>query len=96
MRDAAAALLRALADAADAEPHVVDQQATPWASATFSGARHRLSIRLPVPAASRIARAAALETVAIVGHSIVDLAVSARECLEGAEMTIEATTVENG
>ncbi|PTQ09914.1 hypothetical protein CLG96_12185 [Sphingomonas oleivorans] len=93
MRDAQSALLRAIA--AEAGPGLLVREAhsTPWASATFTGARHRLSLLLEHPATDLAARLEGMSALA--GHLLADIAVSAQEGPDGTRLAIEALTIED-
>ena len=94
MADAGTALLRALADCAGTTPEIMEARMTRWSSVTFEGARHRLVIRLPGPAAGRLAQAVANDALAPVGHLLADIALVRRAEGTGERMEIEALTVE--
>lgn len=68
----------------------------PWASATFTGARHRFAIDIlgPRAAAADIAGLLAESDYALPGHLVADLAVTARaNRTDGARIEIEALTL---
>ena len=68
-----------------------------WASATFTGARHRLEYHA-APAGQADAFAAAIEQrdFNLPGHLVADIAVAARTASDaGVSLTIEALTVED-
>ncbi|WCT72090.1 hypothetical protein PQ455_10570 [Sphingomonas naphthae] len=94
MADAGTALLRALTDCAGIRPEIMEAEMTRWSSVTFEGARHRLVIRLPGPAAGRLAKAVAGDAVTPVGHVLADIALVRRVEDAGERMEIEALTVE--
>ena len=96
---ASAALIRALRGCSAAALVVETAESAPWASATFIGATHRLTIAVDGPAAA--ARADTLVEMlptlefALHGHLVADI--NARRCdgEDGAvRMRIEALTVE--
>lgn len=96
-RDAARALIAALAAAALSAQiilTVADVEERPWASATFSGARHVVSVGLDGDGAAIDRWLAALPEVqwAMRHHIVADIAVMIRSA-GGA--TIEALTVAN-
>lgn len=67
----------------------------PWASATFSGARHLLAINLPPDEAGRLAGDLAEMEFAIPGHLVADIAVAGRRGeAGGVTLEIEALTLE--
>ncbi|HWK36525.1 hypothetical protein [Sphingomonas sp.] len=97
--DAATLLERALiADAARAGVaiHITACDSTRWASATFSGARHVLTLVLDGGDAGRAWLAALPETdLPMRGHLVADLAVIRRTATcDRTDATIEALTVE--
>ena len=83
------ALLRALAASAGAEPGVEAEHLAYWSSATFVGARHRLTLRLPAAAAARLVEGAG--TIAPAGHLLIELGVRRPEAelVEIAAFTVE-------
>lgn len=96
-RDAARALIAALAAAALTAQIILtiaDTEERPWASATFSGARHIVSVELDGDAAAIDRWLAALPEAqwAMRHHIVADIAVAARS---GGGATIEALTVAN-
>ena len=69
----------------------------PWASITFTGARHDLTFDLPPDAAERMAAGLDEGALAIPGHLVADIAVVARTpCPQGVRLRIEAWTLEAG
>ncbi|MGN6375552.1 MAG: hypothetical protein ACTHMG_08350 [Sphingomonas sp.] len=94
--DAGTLLTRALIAAGPAVT-VVARQATPWASATFSGARHEMT--LTAPASARLERwLAALPEAdfTLRGHLVTDLVVTSVTTSDaGAIIRLEALTVED-
>ncbi len=93
MPGATQALVRALARAAGTEPQVLAASGRDWGSATFTGMRHRLTIRLPEGAAGRLARALAADALVPRGHLIVEAGVTAAAG-DPTLLTIAAITVE--
>ena len=97
--DAATLLDRALAASASlcgVAAHVVETESTRWASATFSGARHVLTVEVESSAAGTEWLASLPEAdLPIRGHLVADLAV-VRHARSAAriEATVEALTVE--
>lgn len=93
--DVRAHLVRALVQDAGAGARVADIASSPWASATFVGERHRLSMTLPSPGADRMERDLPERDFAIFGHLVADIAIVGRADREGhARLTIEALTIE--
>ena len=92
-------LMRALARRAGAEPVVEEVRSRPWASATFSGARHRIALRFEGAAA-----AARAETMSwgiesaefdLGRHLLVDIAIAeCRETDAGVCLFVEALVIE--
>lgn len=76
---------------------LLEARERPWASVTFSGARHWLLLRVPRDQADRIARDLPEAELPIVGHIVADLAIL-QQTPEAASvlMSIEALTVEAG
>ena len=96
-RDAARALIAALAAAALTAQIILtiaDTDEQPWASATFSGARHVMSVELDGDATAIDRWLAALPEAqwAMRHHIVADIAVAARSA---GVATIEALTVAN-
>jgi hypothetical protein len=72
---------------------------TPWASVTFSGARHRLALRLSGPLAGPAADAVLPDLgereFALPGHILIDIACAAEARIGGdVLLTLEALTIE--
>lgn len=76
---------------------VVTRDATPWASVTFAGARHRLTLDAPAtPGLDRWLAGLPETEFALRGHLVADLAVTGIELSNGrAVVTIEVLTVED-
>lgn len=98
-RDCHGRLLTALVARAGPGWEVMEGDLTPWASATFIGARHRVVLALDGEDA--VERAEALAVVlpdadfAIAGHVVADLAVDAVVTEEeGARMILSVLTIE--
>jgi len=100
--DAHRMLLRALQDRArgDGKAEVISAHSEAWASATFCGLRHRLTLRIDgTSAGDRAARLAdELEAIEfqLPGHLVADIALTGRhETADGVSLEIEALTVED-
>ena len=106
-RDATTALLRALRDRLGPSRAIAFEQISSrsWASATFTGARHEIILRLDgegaVEAAARFAAEAGAAEFRMRGHVVADIAIVAREETEqpgggpAARMKLEVLTVED-
>lgn len=94
--DAATQLARAL-ERTGPGVLVVTSTATPWASVTFSGARHRLTLDArATPGLDRWLADLHEAEFALRGHLVADLAVTGIELSDGrAAVTIEVLTVED-
>ncbi|HEY0623060.1 hypothetical protein [Sphingomonas sp.] len=90
------ALVRSAADAGIALS-VVAITATPWASVTFTGARHRIvAIATPCPLLDSWLVGLGETEFRLRGHLVADLAVTGSiHAEESAEVTIEVLTVED-
>jgi hypothetical protein len=102
-RDATKALLRALRSAFDPVNfmNVERVQSREWASITFTGARHEVTIRLDgngaEAAADRFAEGLEMAEFRLRGHILADIVLTAREKTEaGVRLHLEALTVEDG
>lgn len=94
MADPHRRLIRALIERGGAGCRYDRGGSTPWASATFTGARHAIVLALPHGAADGFADLGEAE-FAIPGHLVADIAVAARnDGPDGARLTIEALTIE--
>ena len=98
--DAGGELLRALADSVaglDVRVAVEQVSSRDWASITFSGARHRLRLRLEgreAPAAARALRRLDEESLALRGHLLADLSAEfVEEQADQVRLMVEALTV---
>lgn len=69
---------------------VVEQTVTPWASVTFTGARHRIVVAVPDAARAGFGDGIGCAEVPIPGHIVADIVVAA----EGEHFVVEALTVE--
>lgn len=72
-------------------------RATPWASATFTGARHRYALRIagPKPRISAVSDGLACDEFSLRGHIVADVIATDVEDVEGHTLlTVEALTVE--
>jgi len=76
---------------------VARSESTPWASVTFSGARHRLTIEArATPGLDRWLAGLPEAEIALRGHLVADLTVAGLDLSDGrATVTIEALTVED-
>ncbi len=98
MRDAQTLLLRALRSGGPAAPPLRVAHSEAWASATFAGARHRLTFA-PTDAqrADAFADAIGEREFSLPGHLVADIAIATRTAsADGVALTIEALTVEDG
>jgi hypothetical protein len=99
--DGAKSLLRALRGAfADASFRCEDHAVRPWASITFTGARHRLRFRLEGQGAhqeaDRFIDGLADREFALHGHIVADIRLVAREDGQnGVGIEIEVLTIED-
>jgi hypothetical protein len=101
-RDAASELLRALKKRAGTASLFLleDISSRPWASATFSGARHQIAFRLLGPSAEECASAfsAGVEAAEFTlrGHILADIELVGQSMEEGGvSLRLEALTVED-
>ena len=102
--DATTALLRAIHVnfsnfATGCALHVEAIRGRPWASVTFSGARHELDLRLTGPsaeqAAARLTSCLDSAEFKLRGHFVADIALVSKEAAEdGVRLRLEALTVE--
>lgn len=93
-------LLRALRQRAGAEPVVEEMRTTPWASITFSGARHVIALRFEGEDARRNAQALTdgldYAEFDLGGHILADIIVVGSSFAEdNARLIIEALVIEN-
>ena len=100
--DAQAALLRALSARVGKEQilSVRHARSEPWASATFSGARHSFGLALTgksaFETANRLAEGLDAMEFRLNGHLVADITlVDRRDTPDGATFAIEALTVED-
>lgn len=98
---AAGALIRALARRAGAMPHIEEIASRPWASITFTGARHRIALRFSGPdataSAERMCDGLDHAEFDLGRHLLVDIDVVEREEEDaGCRILLEALTVEDG
>ena len=95
--NAAAALRRALVAAFASDRIIADIAAvrsTPWASVTFTGVRHELSMRLSGPRADELITGLSERELDLPGHILIDIA--ATEVGRGGDnrsVKVEALTV---
>jgi hypothetical protein len=101
--DATTALLRALRTSLDSVNFMNFERvhSREWASITFTGARHEVTIRLDGPdaeaAADRFLHGLDATEFRLRGHILADIALVARERTEeGVRLEMEALTVEDG
>lgn len=97
--DAATLLVRTLEAAArraGCPARIVDADWTRWASATFTGARHSVTLAAPAsPALDAWLATLAEAELPVKGHLLADLAVAARRQIgDEVEVRLEALTVE--
>jgi len=102
MRDAGSLLLKAfIREAGGTTTHRLTERHIAWASATFTGARHEVTLLLTgADAAARADRLAAeiaeLE-FRLPGHLVADaLFAGRRDTADGIEIDLEALTIEDG
>ncbi len=90
--DSQRALLRAL-KARLGNVEIAAIQRTGWASATFTGTRHRLELRFGTDAARAAEAGRALPEMefSLPGHLVAEMAI---ERVEGATIAVEALTIE--
>jgi hypothetical protein len=93
-------LLRALRQRAGAGPVIEDLRTTPWASITFSGARHSIALRFEGEAARHAARAMTdgldYAEFHLGAHILVDIAVAeTRLAGDNVYLVIEALIIDN-
>jgi hypothetical protein len=97
--DAAARLERALVQAAGfagVAAAVTDAGWTRWASATFTGARHKFELEVvPSPQVDGWLAALPEHEFALTGHLVADLVVTAVRAGDAMQVSIEALTVED-
>lgn len=87
--------LRIAAEAAGVTMAITDSDATPWASATFNGARHRLTIAGDGAAFDRWIAALPQAELPLRGHLVADLQVVGRMVTgDGVAFDLEVLTVE--
>ena len=85
-----AALLRHVPSA-----HVIEARERPWASVTFAGARHWLTLLVPAAYGANIAQDLPEADLPLVGHIVADLAVIRQTPKAGGiALVLEALTVE--
>ena len=84
-----AALLRMAAPA-----HIIRSHERPWASVTFSGARHWITLHVPSDRAGVLAAELPEANFSLPGQLVADLAITATQDLEAdTQLDIEALTV---
>lgn len=73
---------------------VSDARVRPWASITFSGARHWLSLHVPSDAAAQAMAALSRYDLVLPGHFVADLAITQRtEAGQDCVLAVEVLTV---
>lgn len=97
---AAGALIRALATRAGAMPDIEEIASRPWASITFSGARHRIALRLSgdqaCAQADRLCDGLDHAEFDLGKHLLVDIAIVEREEEDATiRILLEALTIED-
>ncbi|RED16126.1 hypothetical protein [Parasphingopyxis lamellibrachiae] len=95
-----APLVRALAKRSRAQPILENARSTPWSSITFTGARHRFSLRFESDRAARHAHAMCdglnYAEFELGAHLLVDIAIlDNRVSATGCTLTVEALTIAN-
>ncbi|MDB5688523.1 MAG: hypothetical protein JWL91_399 [Sphingomonas bacterium] len=85
----------------DGIARIVANSSEAWASATFRGARHNLSLQLEGDGgddrATKLAAALAIMEFRLPGHLVADIALTARKTYaDGMAVEIEALTLEDG
>jgi len=99
--DASNALRRAIITFAPSDAVVEEISSRSWASITFTGARHRIVLRLDGvganESADRLCDLLERAEFEIRGHIVADIELAAREIApnDGVRLTIEALTVED-
>lgn len=90
------ALMRALVARADGV-HVESSSSQPWASVTFTGARHKATLRIgSTHAADRFAEGIDVAEFMLPGHILADIEIVARRPVpDGIFLDLEALTVED-
>lgn len=96
---APARLLAALAAKAGARPAIAGLRSRPWASANFTGARHRLTLRFEgahaAAAADRLGEGLAETEFALGRELLVDIALTGRQdAARGTDLVIEALVID--
>jgi uncharacterized membrane protein len=96
MIDPHARLIAALVARAG-EAEVVQACSRPWASVTYTGARHLVRLMLPAAIADRLGEGLDEHEFAIPRHIVADIAIASRHDTGGiATVEIEALTIEEG
>lgn len=97
MIDPHAKLVEALRDCAGGKSETLQSSSRPWASATFSGARHEIRLRLPIAVADVLNETLDQHQFTIRGHLVADILVAHRhDAGNVATIDIEALTIEQG
>ncbi len=96
MSDPHARLIAALNARAGGAGEVLQACSRPWASVTFTGARHLIRMMLPDAAADRLCEGLDEHEFAIPGHLVADVTVASRHDAGGfVTLEIEALTIED-
>lgn len=95
--DAATALLHALANRLGSAPYCVEElSCRNWASVTFTGTRHKLTLRVAAEAAGPFLDGIEEAEFRLPGHIVADIAlVSCTPEAGGMRIALEALTVED-
>jgi hypothetical protein len=90
-------LVRDLVARTDGAARLIDVRSRPWSSATFNGARHRIRLAVPAPAADWLGEQLGSIEFAIPGHIVADIMLTRRRTADPlTEVEIEALTIEEG
>jgi hypothetical protein len=96
MADAHAGLIRSLLAQVDGQATLIDSSSRPWASVTFTGARHRLRISAPAGAADWLTERLDEIEFIIPGHIVADIVLTECTVSDGLfALAIEALTIED-
>lgn len=89
-------LIAALVVLSDDSAEALHACSRPWASVTFTGARHFIRLVLPSTAADRLAERLEAHEFAIPGHLVADIMVASRhDAGDLATLEIETLTIED-
>jgi hypothetical protein len=96
MADVHRRLIRDLLAQSDGTATLLSGSCRPWSSVTFTGARHRLRIAAPPPAADWLTERLEAIDFAIPGHIVADIALAGCALRDGLfELEVEALTIED-